>query len=406
MTYCRGPVWKRLVRATECLRAIGTEPILNRFYEPVAPTAPPPPRPPAAQGESRPGGSPRSIVEEMKNPTISDVAALAGVSKSTVSAVINNRDTLKEATRQNVIRAIEELNYRPSPAARRGFRAPSSRSVCLIVKEIRNPYYAEICTGVQEVALQRGYLVSVSSSEGDFDVEQRLVEQAADQQIDGLIVAPILNDDTDLSHIFEMKRSRIPFVLLEDVRGIRANLVDVDNVRASSEAVLHLIRQGHSRIVHLAGPGYSQHSEERAEGVRRAFSESHLIFDPAVVITAGDSLEDGYRAGLEYFREAPAAERPTAVTCYNDLVALGLLRALRELKIDVPGEVSVVGFDDLPILEYFPLPLTTVRVPKYEMGRRAAEMLIRQIGSRAEPTFEKVHLAAELVVRESTRPLG
>lgn len=342
----------------------------------------------------------------MKNPTISDVAALAGVSKSTVSAVINNRNTLKEATRLNVIRAIEELNYRPSPSARRGFRSVTSRSISLIVKEIQNPYYAEIFTGVQEVAYEHGYLVSVSSSEGLFDVERRLVEHAAEQHLDGLIVAPILDDETDLSHIFEMKRSKIPFVLLEDVRGIRANLVDVDNVRASAEAVRHLIRQGHSRIVHLSGPRYSQHSEERAEGLRRAFSESHLIFDHSMVVSAGDSLEDGYRAGLKYFRQLAPEDRPTAVTCYNDLLALGLMRALRELGIGVPSDVSVVGFDDLSILAYFPVALTTVHVPKYEMGRRAAEMLIQQIGSRSDPTFEKVHLSASLVVRDSTRALG
>lgn len=341
----------------------------------------------------------------MKNPTISDVAVLAGVSKSTVSAVINNRNTLKDTTRRKVVRAIEELNYRPSPAARRGFRRRSGQSISLIVKEMQNPYYAEIFTGVQGVADEQGYLVSMSSSEGQFDVERRLVEQCTEQELDGLIIAPILNDDTDLSHIFEIKRSKIPFVLLEDVRGIRANLVDVDNVRASAEAVRYLIRQGHSHIVHLAGPTYSQHSEERAEGIRRAFSESHLIFDHRLILSAGDSLEDGYRAGLEFFRELPPDGRPTAVTCYNDLVALGLLRALRELGIGVPEDVSVVGFDDLNMLPYFPVALTTVHVPRYEMGRRAAEMLIQQIDSRAEPAIEKLHLEASLVVRDSTRAL-
>jgi LacI family transcriptional regulator len=342
----------------------------------------------------------------MKPPTISDVAILAGVSKSTVSAVINNRNTLKEATRRRVARAIEELNYRPSPAARRGFRPTTGRSISLIVKEMQNPYYAEVFTGVQEVAYERGYLVLISSSEGQFDLERRLVEQCTEQEFDGVIVAPILNDETDLSHIFEIKRSRIPFVLLEDVRGIRANLVDVDNVRASADAVRYLIRNGHSHIVHLAGPTYSQHSEERAEGVRRAFSESHLVFSHTQVIEAGDSLEDGYRAGLDLFGGLPPSERPTAVTCYNDLVALGLLRALRELEVRVPEEVSVVGFDDLNILPYFPLALTTVHVPRHEMGRRAAELLIQQIESRSDLPIEKQHLDAALVVRDSTRELA
>ncbi|HEY8485184.1 MAG TPA: LacI family DNA-binding transcriptional regulator [Longimicrobiales bacterium] len=341
----------------------------------------------------------------MKKPTIVDVAARAGVSKSTVSAVINNKDVVSESTRRAVLQAIEELNYRPNPAARRGFRPLTSKSIHFIVKEAPNPYYAEALAGIQEVAGKKGYLVSVSSSDGRSELEKQIVEQCMEREVGGLIIAPIRDDDSDLSHIFELKRHNIPFVLLENVRGIRANLVDVDNVKASSEAVKYLIEQGHSRIVHFAGPRYSEHSQERAEGVRRAFSESHLVFDESMIVHAGDSPEDGYRTGLEYFR-GKGKERPTAVTCYNDLVALGLLRALRELGIRVPEEVSVIGFDDLRILAYFPLALTTVHVPKYEMGKRAAEMLIRQIESSKELPVEKVLLEAKLMIRDSTRPLG
>jgi len=230
------------------------------------------------------------------------------------------------------------------------------------------------------------------------------VEACMEQEIDGLIITPIMNDDADLSHIFELKRHNVPFVLLEDVRGIRASLVDVDNVKASAEAVSYLIRSGHSRIVHFAGPEYSKHSEERAEGMRRAFSESHLVYDESVIVRAGDSPEDGYRTGLEYFG-ARRGDHPTAVTCYNDLVAVGLLRALRELGIGVPEEVSVIGFDDLRILDFFPIRLTSVHVPKYEMGRRAAEILIRQMESKQELSAEKVALEAKLMIRDSTRAL-
>jgi len=341
----------------------------------------------------------------VKHPTISDVAALAGVSKSTVSAVLNNKK-IRETTRRAVLRVIEELNYRPSPSARRGFRPATGKSITFIVKEAPNPYYAEILLGIQQVAGDHGYLISVSSSEGSYEVERRIVEQCTEREVDGLIITPILSDDVDLSHLFELKRHGAPFVLLEEVRGIRAHLVDVDNVKASGEAVKFLIDQGHSLIVHFAGPKYSEHTQERADGVRRAFSESHLRFDEAMIVHAGASPEDGYRVGLEYF-SARREDHPTAVTCYNDLVALGLLRALTELGIRVPEEVSVIGFDGLDLLDYFPLPLTTVRVPKYEMGKRAAEILIRQIESRtsspAEP--EKVALKAELVVRASTRRL-
>jgi LacI family transcriptional regulator len=340
----------------------------------------------------------------MKSATIADVAELAGVSKATVSAVLNNKDVVKESTRRTVLRAMDALHYRPSPSARRGFRPQEGRCISVVVKEAQNPFFAEIFAGIQEVAAEKGYLVSLSSSEGELELEQRLVNLRIQQETKGLILSPIIHHDTDLSHLYELKRSGMPFVLLEMVRGIRANLIEVDNVKLTARVVSYLIGLGHTRIVHFGGPRYSQHGQERAEGVRRAFSESHLVFDASMIVEAGHSLEDGYRAGLAYFREHTGPWLPTAVTCYNDLVAVGLLRALREMGIAVPDAVSVVGFDGLKLLEYIEPALTTVHVPKHEMGRLAAEMLIRQIEAEAELPAERIFLDAELVVRHSTSP--
>lgn len=341
-----------------------------------------------------------------KNPTISDVARLAGVSKATVSAVLNNKSSIRESTRRTVVRAMEELAYRPSRSARRGFRPAQGKSIAFIVKESGNPYYAEVLAGIEEVAGERGYLVSVSSSAGQPERERRIVEQCTEREVDGLIITPIRDDDSDLSHIFELKRSNVPFVLLERVTGLQASLVDVDNVRASSEAVKYLIEQGHARIAHFAGPQYSEHSRERADGVRHAFSESQLVFDESMIVHAGDALDDGYRAGLEYFRDRATADRPSAVTCYNDLVAIGLLKALRELGIRVPDDLSVIGFDQLQLLDYLPLRLSTVSIPKQEMGRRAAELLIGQIETNRDLPVERIVLATELVLGDSTRAPG
>jgi len=338
----------------------------------------------------------------MKNPTITDVATLAGVSKSTVSAVLNNKTFIRESTRRAVLRAIDELSYRPSSSARRGFRRAPGRSITFVVKEAQNPYYAETLAGIQAAGGERGYVVLLASSEGEYGLERQIVELCTEREIDGLILTPILNDDTDLSHIFELKRRNVPFVLLEAVRGVRASLVDVDNAKWSCEAVRYLLELGHTEIIHFAGPLYSAHTEERLDGVRRAFSETHLIMNEKVLVQAGHSAEDGYKAGLECFRSRRGADRPTAVTCYNDLVAVGLLKALRELGIGVPEEVSVVGFDDLRMLEYISPGLTTVHVPKFDMGRIAAEILIRQIEGRGELPPERVSLEAELVVRQSS----
>jgi LacI family transcriptional regulator len=338
------------------------------------------------------------------NPTITDVARLAGVSKATVSAVLNDRDTVSAATREKVLAVIRELNYRPREFARHRFRSDNERSIGFIIKEDDNPYYAELIAGARRIAEAKGYTILVASSEGSYQAEQRIIQLMTAKDVNGFIITPVIDDEADLSHLFELKRRNIPFVLLEGIRGLQANLVDIDNVRAAQAAIQYLMAQGHTHIVYFAGPRYSLHTEERLEGVRRAFSTSHRALRDEQVIYAGAHTRDGYEAARAYFSQHPSP-MPTAVACYNDLVALGVLRALEELGLRVPDEISVIGFDDLAFLHYTPWPLSTVRVPKETMGERAAEILIKHIEAGKPAPIEKVHLDFELVVRATTRAL-
>ena len=337
--------------------------------------------------------------------TIRDVAERAGVSNATVSNVINEKGKVSESTRKTVLEAIDALNYRPNASAQRKLQSGGPKSIGLVVKEIHNPYFADVIVAAQEKANEKGYSIILSSSEGTHDKEGRIVDLLVEKDVDGIIINPLLDRDADLSHLFDLKRRNIPFVLLEKVHGLRTNLVDVDNLQASREITKHLIDLGHEDIVHFAGPEYSMHSEERMEGFRRAFFDSQLVYSEDFVIRAGARLEEGYEAGMAYFQDLDPNERPTAVMCYNDLVAIGLLRALRELDIDVPGEVSVTGFDNIKTCEYAPVPLTTMGVPTDEMGRAAVEMVIHQIEARGNHDPEKVNLKAELTVRASTAPV-
>jgi LacI family transcriptional regulator len=339
-----------------------------------------------------------------KRVTISDVAREAGVSKATVSAVVNRSGTIAAATRARVQEVVDRLNYRPGAPARSP-RVEEDPSIGMLIREINNPYHVEVAAGARQEAEENGYGLMVTSSAAEYQTERKVVERLLRKDLHGLIITPVLHESADLSYLYDLKRRGIPHVLLAGIWGVQASLVDVDNVEASRQAVAYLIEQGHTRIAHLAGPRFSMHSQERIEGVRRAFSESHLRFTADVIVPAGSHLEDGYEAGLGLFGSGRDDHRPTAVTCYNDLVALGLCRALDELNLHVPEDVSVIGYGDLPILEYLPLPLTTVRVPKFEMGKTAARMLIRQLRSGAVDAPERVNLETELVVRRSTRRL-
>lgn len=336
-----------------------------------------------------------------KRPTITDVATHAGVSKATVSAVLNDGQTVKTDTRDRVLAAIELLNYRPTQ--QKGVRSPRRyRSIALLIKECDNPYYDEVTAGVRAYAETQGYMLLVVSSEGSYEAERRAVELLRDKEVDGLIAAPVLDDQADLSHFFELKRRNFPFVFLEQVRGVSASLVDLENVGASQKAVEYLLELGHRRVAHFAGPAYSAHSQERVDGVHRAYSRTNLVFDQSDIIPAGAHFADGYRAGLAFFEGRAPVQRPTAVTCYNDLVAMGLCKALAELGLRCPEDVSVIGFDDIKFCETFSVPLTSVRVPKFEMGDLAAQMLIRHIESKQAVTPQKVYLDAALVIRRST----
>ncbi len=342
-----------------------------------------------------------------KRATITDVAQHAGVSTGTVSAVLNKRSTVRDVTRKRVLRAIEDLEYRPTPSARILGSAQSldslfGKSVALLVKELDNPFFTEVALGAHTHLESVGYTTFVCTSEGDPKKEDGLVDTFRERFISGAIIWPMLHEKADLSHLYFLNRTGYPFVLLEEIPGLPVTVVSIDNVKASHTAVEYLISNGHHRVAHIGGPDYSPHSEARIRGFQLAFSESVHRFQDRFVVRGGARMEDGYKACLKLFQDTSAENRPTAITCFNDQVALGAIRALSELGLRVPDDVSIIGMDDIPSAAYLSVPLTTIRVPKREMGRIAAEILVGQIEGHNTRRSGKVILDAELVVRGST----
>jgi LacI family transcriptional regulator len=341
----------------------------------------------------------------MKPVTILDVAKRAGVSKATVSAVINAKNTVKPKTRDHILTVMRQLNFRPKGTARHLKQVNRENSIGLIIKNLNNPFYTTVAMGVKAYANKKGYLVFITSSENKNEYEIKFSEQFTAKDIKGAIIAPSLNGDAEIEHLFKLKLINFPFVLLEKIKGIQTNVVSVDNMAAMKVAVKYLIDSGHSKIVHFTGPENASHTYERIEGFRSAYSESHFSLTNDMIVPIGTNHDEIVSKCLAYFKGKERKDYPTAIICYNDQQALGVLAALNALKLQIPGDISVIGYDDILFSNFYPIPLTTIRVPMHQLGYKAAEILIRNIESpRLLPPVE-IMLDAEFIIRKSTRAL-
>ena len=331
--------------------------------------------------------------------TISDIARMAKVSKATVSAVLNDRPGISRETRDRVLEIVKRMNYRPNQVAR-SLSNRETKSIGLIIKEIDNPYFTKIMKGVVDTCSENGYTVLLGSSELSPEKEIESVETLQHQRVDGLIISPLQGLNFDFTYLAELIRDRYPLVMLEDVQNFHTNVVDIESRDAARKAVGHLIELGHEHIIYFAGPEMSYHNRQRLDGFRQAMIDGQLPIHQETVVSAGSTIEGGYSAGKHAFSSPD--NRPTAVFCFNDLVAIGLMNALRGMEISVPEDVSVIGFDDNPFCEQVRIPLTTVHVPAFEIGVKAAELIIEQIQQKDSPLQRKVTIETKLIQREST----
>jgi LacI family transcriptional regulator len=330
--------------------------------------------------------------------TISEIAKLANVSKSSVSLVINSKAGVSAKTREKVLQIIEKYNYNPSQIAQ-SLAGGETRSIGLIIKEIDNPYFGRLMRGVYDACSKLGYTVLLGSSEHLPAKETEIIKTMVSKRVDGLIISPLQSEGFEFSYLADLLRDKYPLVILGTVPSSSIRIVDIDNLRAAYDAVTYLIRKGHRRIAHFAGPVHTGHGQRRLEGYKQALLDHNIPLEKGLTLFVEPYVTNGYRAGLEMF--SGNSQPPSAVFCYNDLVAMGLMNALQELGIDVPGGVSVMGFDNIDIDEYLRIPLTTVQMPAYEIGVSAANLLIKHIGDPSPARVERVILEHKIVERAS-----
>ena len=324
-------------------------------------------------------------------PNIRDVAKRAGVSYQTVSRVLNDSPALRDSTRQRVLGAIEELGYRPNPAAR---ALVTSRSNTIGVLSSQSALYGPTTSiqAIEVAARASGYRLSVTSIDsGDYESIRAGLDFLLGQSIDALVVlAPQVR-------VFEAIREvsiSVPFVTLEATELDPGRSISVDQASGARMAVRHLIELGHTDILHIGGPSDWIEARARFDGYAGELRDAGL--QPRTEIVGDWTADFGYRTGLELLRGRDF----TAVFCGNDQTALGLMHACRELGIRVPEDLSIVGFDDTPESAHFAPGLTTVRQNFAEIGRRAVELLLAEL--RGDDELDHAPIAPELVIREST----
>lgn len=328
---------------------------------------------------------------------LQQVAARAGVSTSTVSRVLSRPDLVNASTRALVERVIRELQYKPSRVARR-LRAErtSSGLIGLLIPDIQNPFFADVVRGVEDVAQDHGHSLFIGNSDEDVQKERQYLDLLRSESVDGIVLPPCEENDKAAHALI---RDGVPVVCIDRrLTGITVDTVVLNNVAAADQATEHLLRAGHRRIGFIEGRPQISTSEERLEGYAKALAR-HRIRTPRTLVRAGDSRQASGRALAGELLDLDPA--PTALIAGNNLMTVGALEAIRERGLRIPHDVALVGFDDIPWMAVHEPPLTVVRQPAYEMGRRAMELLIQRIADPAR-TPSTVVLSAELVVRASS----
>lgn len=326
--------------------------------------------------------------------TIKDVASRAGVSVSTASYALNNSHSVRASTRERVLRAAQELDYRPSGLAKI-LKKQKSILIGALLNDFVGPFYSELIRGIQEVTVMNGYqLVVCSDYGGDQSAASRFLRE---RLMDAAIV---MAQDIPDGELLQSAGGDFPIMVLDrKLEGENIYSVLIDNENGARQAVEYLIQNGCRRIAFLSGSREALDNTRRFTGYRKVLAEHGIAFDEGLVLKGDFTERGGYRAVREYLKDHPL---PEAIFSANDEMAIGTLKALEECSVRVPQDVALVGFDDIQLASYVQPKLTTVRRPMYELGMLATHMLFKAM--RKQPVNRSVTLSTELVVRDSCAP--
>ena len=325
--------------------------------------------------------------------TINELAQLSGVSPSTVSRALNDDPVINVETKRKVIQVAQELNYTPLRSRKRSSTRKRNKIIALMVTDISNPFFPEIVHGVEDLAFEFGYSVSLWNTREDIEREKQYVETLKVSEVNGIILG---SSRIKEERIREVTENDIPCVIINRIiEGIPSVFADYEN--GAYQATKYLVNLGHGRIALINGPANAQPSLWREKGFLRALKELGKEIEENLLSFNFPNVEGGYVATLKLLS---IDNPPTAIFAYNDLVALGAMKAIREKNMLVSKDISLVGYDDIFLSAYLDPPLTTVSQPKYMMGKLAADLLFRLINGEKVKN-NQISLKPELIIRSS-----
>ena len=324
--------------------------------------------------------------------TVHDVAKQAGVSTATVSRVINNNDTVSHELKTRVQEVINELGYRPNRAAHH-LRSGKVKRVGVLFADIRNPFFTSVLAGIENYLHQADYALILGNSNEDPKIERMQLQAFLDEGVAGIILSSVTNSGTQYQQVLE---AGIPILAIDRVpENLKVDTISIDNIKAAQQAAQHLIDLGHEHIAFIGGPEHISTARLRKKGYLQALQE-HPNIRP--IIELGDFRQaGGYQATLNMLS---AHKDISAILVANNLMTLGALQAINEKKIQIPEQIALVGFDDMPWATSLQPPLTVVAQPTYDMGKIAARLLLDRIHNPDSP-IQQVTLETQLIVRES-----
>jgi LacI family transcriptional regulator len=330
--------------------------------------------------------------------TIKDVAAMAGISYTTVSHVVNKTRPVSEEVRIKVEAAIKALDYVPSAVAR-SLKAKTTATIGLLVPNSLNPYFAELARGIEDYCERNGYCVILCNSDDNPDKQRSYLRVLLEKRIDGLIVASA-GCDSGLAQ--GLAGVRTPMVIVDrGLEGVDADLVRIDHEYGAYLATRHLLELGHRDIATISGPATTSVAQMRLAGFCRALQDAGIKVAPERIVQSDFTSTGGYNAAAALLERDP----PSAIFAANDMIGIGVLRAAAERNVRVPTQLSVIGFDDIQMSRYVYPALTTVGQSILQLGEMAAGVLLRRLATPDLATEQRI-VTPSIVIRESTAPLA